>query len=510
MSLLALACHGGVVPTDSHVDTDTPWLACEPASVERGVHLDGATLAGTEPDLLRVPYEHGPGIALDDLDGDGDLDAVISLPAFRSVVLENDGAGGLTVASSWGSLPTASSVGLSDVDDDGRPDALLSRGGDQADLLLLNDGARFHAEALPDSAPASSTITVADLDGDGSTDLLFAGFQDLDERSPELVDQGLVEGDGHRLYLGDGDGGFALAPSRLPDSVDHALTFQLTPLDVDGDGDLDLFMANDHGDHIEPSHLLVNDGSGAFTVAEDCACELAGNAMGGAVGDVDDDGDPDLVVSDLDVFHLLLNQGDGSFADGAEALGLSPARDPIGASWGTSFVDLDRDGREDVVATFGGIPPSGEIEGEDQRLTDLLARHTGDGFEHVDTAWGFDSELQSRAVAVGDLDRDGRADLVVAGLLWVEVWLARGGCPPGATLELGDTIGTRVEVELDGLTFRAWHQPGTTFSRSAPELYVPLGEAPSATAVLTWPSGEISEVELSRGERLRPPRAGDR
>ena len=95
MILLALACRGGVVTIDTTADSapDTGPLACDATSLERVAHLDGATLAGQEPDLLRVPYEHGPGVALHDLDGDGDLDALVSIPAYRSVVLHNDGMG---------------------------------------------------------------------------------------------------------------------------------------------------------------------------------------------------------------------------------------------------------------------------------------------------------------------------------------------------------------------------------------------------------------------------------
>lgn len=496
-------------PPDSAADSaDTDGgapITCDPLAVTLTEEWLEADLPAHE-DRSHTPA----GVALGDIDGDGWLDALMAYGG-GATALRNDGTGRLVLAPEWappdGPLPKASAAALHDFDGDGDLDYYLGREYEQEDLLFYNEGGgRFTEVVIPGSHAATSTGSFADFDGDGDLDFFLASTT-TDTEGMGVIEGG-VTGDGCMLYLQDDDGHFVDATARLPQDVLHGWTFQGSPFDADGDGDLDVYMVNDFGAWLGPNQLLLNDGHANFTASTTCSCNLVMFGMGAGVGDANGDALPDLFLTNLGSPALLVNDGTGGFYDATLASGaFIPPESTSLTSWGTAFLDLNQDTWNDIVATYGqlGQPDTvehldggaGWVDGPDQ--PDALLLGSADGFTRVDVGWNDPS--RTRAVAVGDLDRDGRPDLVTAGKYFLRQWHTEGGCAPGVrvTTDAGGKnrqgIGSRVQVQLGERVLTQWMLPSTTGSSSAPELYFGLGGAAGAERVtVTWPDGTTSEV----------------
>lgn len=479
---------------------------------ELALALGQADLLG--PDAAPPPSANA-GLALGDLDGDDWLDLLIVTPE-GSLALQNDGG----TLQSDGSLrfdgaglPPASGAALGDTDNDGDLDLWLGTRAGEPDWLFVNDGAgRFTGAALPEGEGESTTGSFADIDADGDLDLFVARY--APELDPARILDGTLVGDGNAIYRNEG-GILTPDPAALPAEVNDDLTFLGQWLDADRDGDPDLYLANDYGPFLGRNRLLLNDGAGAFTLDDACGCDRAMFAMGVAVGDPDNDADPDLYLTDLAGPDLLLNVGDGAFYDATAAQGANVANSPEHlASWGTALVDIDGDGWEDLPMVFGPLFPHGDPESLDTlgdeyedwtdgpAQRDVLLRNTGAGFEDLSAETGFDDDGIGRALAVGDIDRDGQPDLVVAGLWYARILTTRNGTP-GLRLHpapeaLGHWPGAKITAEYAETTRVRWATPAGTWSSSAPELLVP----PDPIRVtVDWPDGRQS-VHTPSGDAL--------
>ena len=499
---------------DSGVDTAPPPLCPAPA-YEMGQEWDFLALSGEE--FAAHALDMGPGIAVGDLDGDGWLDAVATVFTHPIAILRNDGTGQLvrdeTVNVLGGPMPTAVAPALADVDADGDLDIFLSRESGGSDYLLLNsgDGVTFTAQVLRNSDGESKTGSFGDGDGDGDLDLFVAGFIQDPSQDHVLGNQakGLPVGEGNHLYLQDDNGRFVQSPDALPAEYFDALTYEGAWIDADLDGDLDLYLDNDYGNLHTPNVLLMNDGAGHFTRNPHCGCELAISGMGVALGDANHDGVADMYLTDWGRNHLLLGFGDGTFYDGTYTAEALPDGD-MGPAWGTHFVDVDQDGDDDLIYMVGAID---ETTKEDHpEAADGMLLNDGDGtFSDFTELSGFGDRGVGRSVAVADLDRDGRPDMVTAGIYFVRTWLNRGGCEGGVTVSLdaGDGnshgIGARVVITIGDRFYHRWMYTSTTYGGSTPELYIGLGGAPQADRITVfWPGGQGSTaVEgVPAGERL--------
>ncbi|HEV2148769.1 MAG TPA: VCBS repeat-containing protein, partial [Longimicrobiaceae bacterium] len=332
-----------------------------------------------------------PGSSMDthsvDVDGDGDLDVVIAKEVMPNVLLLNDGTGRFTV--SVGRIPPgerdSEDVAVADFDRDGDPDVVVAGEEDQASEFYLNDGRGFFTDAsarLPARGTANSVIA-ADVDGDGDADLLFGNhgqnflfinggghFSDQTRtRLPALADLtqdlevGDVDGDGdldlvvgnvgdNRLLLNDGRGFFTeAAPGRLPLRSAVEETREAELVDLDGDGDLDLYFANvafvagaDPQDRI-----LINDGRGFFT--DETARRLGrftSTTLDAEFVDLDGDGDLDLLtanVNDTKPCRAFLNDGTGTFREATGSV-LPPGL--TGHMVDIEVADFNGDGRLDL------------------------------------------------------------------------------------------------------------------------------------------------------------------
>ena len=511
--LLALGCNRD----DEVLDDSVAEARCEPLELAVAQDWDeGALLGGVTPPELGG----NAGVGLGDVDEDGWLDAWIVTPA-GSLGLLNDGRGELVEGFE---APDATAVALGDLDGDGHLDAWLGQMDGVADRVLMGDGAGgFSTTEVPDSDAESTTGSLADIDGDGDLDLFVARY--AAELDPEKLLDGTLTGGGNAIYVNDG-GQLVRDDDALPAEVVDDLTFLGQWIDADADGDLDLYLANDFGPFLGRNRLLENDGSGLFSLADDCDCDLAMFAMGAAVGDANGDGNADLFLTDLAGPDLLISTGDGAFYEAGGATGAQvPLAEDRLASWGTAFVDLDRDGLEDLPMVFGPVFPHGDPDGlaalgeeyadwsDDAAQRDALLLAGADGqFSEVAAEVGFDHDAKGRALAVGDLDQDGRADLVTAGLWYARTYTTRGGCSNGLTVRLpanGDAVGARLEVTTGEGTTTRWLHPTTTWSTSAYELVVGLGlqESASEVRLTTLDGTETAWGDVTAGEVLFAPGA---
>ena len=472
MWLLALACTKAppVEPPDdsgddSGLETPVPTL----------------TMSQDLSEELAIPQTAFPGGALADLNADGFLDLVAVVPFVGGKMWLNDGTGRLVFE---GETPEATSVAIADFDGDGLPDVYYGR--ESADVVLFGSG---QALDLDDSG-ASFTPSVFDLEGDGDWDLAVARYPV--EFDPSQVVDGSLTGPGNSLLINDG-GAF----TEVPLSSD--VSFLYKPVDIDSDGDQDLLLCNDFGPFLEPNRLLLNEG-GELTSGATLGYDAAMYAMGATVLDVDDDGAPDLWISNIGS-PLLLTAG-GIDATAAWNADIPPTTDRL-TSWGVASPDLDLDGPEDLVAVFGPLEPGGvdltplgitETDAAEQRDAVLLRR--GDQFVDASTETGFESTTTNRLLLVGDLDRDGDPDLVTGGFGSLQVWTTSNVVHGGLTLK--GPPGTRATV--DGRSY--WIQPATTWGQSANEIVVGLGRTSPVEVELAYPDGTTWSGTAWAGETL--------
>ena len=278
-------------------------------------------------------------VALGDLDGDGDLDAWVANYGIQpNRVWINDGLGNFADSGQALGSSNSYSVALGDLDGDGDLDAWVANYLGQANRVWINDGlGNFtdSSQALGNSY--SHDVALGDLDGDGDLDAWVANYSDA------------VGSQANRVWINDGLGNFADSGQALGSS--NSLEVALG--DLDGDGDLDAWVANDGG----ANRMYINDGLGNF--ADSGQALGSSNSRSVALGDLDGDGDLDAWVANSigQPNRVWINDGGlqggtvGNFTDSGQLLGNSSSQD-------VALGDLDGDGALDAWVANGYSQPN--------------------------------------------------------------------------------------------------------------------------------------------------------
>ena len=430
-SVALLACLVSLLPgigTAGASDLTPPVAGFE--NVTQAVGLSYLIGTGDEEDGTETSEggRAGGGLALADVDGDGWPEPYVAHGAGETGRLFSwNGRRFDAAAGNGGIAPAAMDRAgyFIDLDDDGVPDFLSVHA--EGTEAFRNDGSgRFEATPNAFGSGADKTVfslAASDCDSDGDLDPFFAHWNRpwTGLRPPTRY-----------LWRNDGKGRYEdvshivpVRPGALPDSGDKR-EFSFTPTfsDIDDDGDPDLLLAGDFG----ASQVLRNDAGAAFTDITGAAITDE-NGMGAAAGDFDRDGDIDWFVSsirDADGSsgygrtgnRLYRNLGDGRFEDATDAAGVRAG----GWGWGTCLADFDNDGHQDLFLTDGRFGAYIEhTDGEEREITVLLRDPSrlfmanGDGtFTERASELGVDHTGQGRGVVCADYDGDGRVDILIA------------------------------------------------------------------------------------------------
>jgi len=513
--------------------------------------MDRVLLAG-RPGKDHLLDSAGFGAAWIDYDQDGDLDAYLVngwrlegatvVEKGRNALYRNLGAGrfedatdraGVGGEGEWGA-----GVAVADYDGDGLPDLFLSNFGRNVLYRNRGDGTFENVAARAGvAAPGWNTgAAFLDSDGDGDLDLYVAAYvghsldqvlhaqRDLDWKGMAKVAIGPfgLAGAADHYYAADGKGGFTDATDRagLTDKL-LGYGFGVRAADLDGDGDPDLFVANDS----EPNYLYRGRGDGTFEeVGLWTGAALDGDGaaqagMGVSVGDANGDGLPEIMVTNFQDDHstFYLGEGGGFFRDASDETGVGPPTYPY-LSWGTAFVDLDQDGDQDLVIANGHIYP--QVDGHpgshvSYRQRNLLLRNDGTGHYRdvsAEAGPGFEEARSSRGLAAGDYDDDGDLDLLITALDEAPS-LLRNDTTGGGWIEValepaagaGPAIGAKVTVRAGGRNQWRDLASGDSFlSSHDPRLHFGLGAAGLVDRLeVRWPDGMREAFEgVPAGVRL--------
>ncbi len=549
----AAAILAGCCPVDAPLDTGaTAVVPTDPpiCPAAGSTFCDATALAGIN--VVRrsalLMYSAG-GAAVFDADGDGDLDLYITGVLEAGVYYRNDSSAGghfvdATTEVGLAGIINAAGVGAADLDGDGDQDLVVT-GINERLRLLENDGQGHFTEVgeaagLHGDKLISTSVTFADYDGDGELDFYIGNLllPDVDPRTA-----GVLQSVPSLLYRN--LGGLRFAESASATGAD-SLTTGAVLADLDGDGRVDLYVANDFGPlSLTDDNLdLRGVAGGGFVAAEDPAPSLFAKSVSAA--DFDGDGLVDLYIGNFGGNLLLRNGGAGRFSDVADAAGVrlasyrddsEPVATPIAydaqslteddrglaawqsrytdsaasahlkTSWAALWLDYDQDGVLDLYVVNGYWGSGFDIEPEGRRQPNALFRGRGDGtFEDVSATTGASDRGDGRSAADGDLDGDGDLDLVVVnhGFNFStgggRIAILRNDATHGGFVRVHligvvsnrDGIGARVELASGGRRQVRWVSSGDGHSSSQrdPHFGVPAGGTPTELRVV-WPSGTI-------------------
>lgn len=353
----------------------------------------------------------GVGSAFGDLDNDGDQDVImLDSPDGTVGVFENDGTGNFIDRSENSRIPKIteeSGTLLFDYDADGLLDLYITQIG-EGNLLLKNLGNfRFQNTTLSAGVQdfgSGESASAGDFDGDGYLDFYLSNYTGL---TPKTLSKTSRTGDGtdfNVLFRNNGDGTFTdVSKEQGVDS--NGYSFQSVWMDIDRDGDLDLYLSNDRPFFapFQGNQLWENVDGQLVEISEQSGADVKLYSMGVAAGDFDGNGFPDMYCTNIDSYdegynYMLLNQGDNTFVQACEETGTC---DYI-TSWGAIFFDFDNDTHLDLYVNNMFQPNAlfecnGSFPCEEVAEKMNLTANEGTSF----------------SASVADIDKDGDLDVLV-------------------------------------------------------------------------------------------------
>jgi|SRR5579871_584714 len=498
-----------------------------------------------------LPETMGGGVALFDYDNDGRLDiflvneAPLSDPTQPGTIPQKSGPKDwnrlfhqksdgtfedVTEKAGLQGFGYGMGVAVGDYDNDGYEDLFVTAYG--GNRLYHNNGdgtfTDVTAQAGVGGAGWSTGGAWVDLDNDGRLDLVVLRYVQWDFDDVWCGEHK----EGYRAYChpdsfkpitplvyhNDGNGHFTEFGQKIGLSV-PGKGLGIAIADYDGDGHIDLFVANDS----MPEFLYHNKGDGTFEekgLISQVAVDEDGRTFAGMGVDFEDfnnDGKPDIVVDDLanQSYAVFENAGDGSFNYITKTSGMNRIS-MLHSGWGMRLIDYDNDGWKDLIVAQGHDLDTVELTNPQIKYREpmLLARNTGHGFVDVSATSGsvFREAWVGRGLATGDIDNDGRVDAVVsvndgpAHIIRNETkttnhWL---------TLKLTghksnrDAIGAVVKiVTAKGPQYATVTTASSYLSSSDKRVHFGLGsEGTAATVEIRWPSGIRQTMKDVRGDRI--------
>ena len=513
----------------------------------------------TEPG--RTAHRYQPetmvaGAALFDYNGDGWLDVYAvngasmttlekSGPKHWNRLFRNDGRGSFTdVTEAARVAGHGYDLGIvaGDYDNDGDSDLFVA--GLRRNTLYRNNGDGTFTDVTEpaglarrdpkDGALWAIAGAFFDYNGDGRLDLFVSNYVVWDREterpcgdpgSPDYCAPSRYEGLPNSLFRNNGDGTFADVSAAAGIRAHIGKGMGVAVADFDDNGWGDVFVAND----TTPAFLFMNNGNGTFTEAgfergvalPERGVPVAG--MGADARDVDNDGRPDVYVTALtaDMFPLFRNLRGGAFEDVTIPSAVGLMSRPF-TGWGNAIVDLNNDGWKDLFAACGGVLDPRGASGARVPMPNALFLNRGDGrFINGSAGAGdaFARKAVHRGAAVGDIDNDGRMDIIVTSLEGpIELW--RNVSPAPSHWLLVQLVGTKSNRGAIGAKLEVVTASGKQYntatagvgygSSSDPRVHFGLGkDALVKRLTVTWPSGAtatLTDVPADQVLRVREPR----
>jgi enediyne biosynthesis protein E4 len=397
-------------------------------------------------------------------------------------------------------------VAVGDYDSDGYPDLFVTNYG--KNILYHNNGDGTFTDVTAKAGVAgggwSASAGFFDFDNDGHLDLFVTRYMEWDTQHSKTCGGAWrtycppneFPATTNLLYRNRGDGTFEDVSQKSGIAAKKGRALGVAFADYDGDGFTDVFVSNDG----MQQYLFHNNGNGTFTESaldSGVAVSVDGkplSGMGTVFQDYDNDGRPDVVVTELprEIYGLYHNDGGGLFTNQSLETGLG-AMTTGSSGWGVGLEDLDNDGWKDLLVAQSHVLDN--VEAIDHSLhyleLPLLAMNHHGRFERADS--GITTPVAGRGLAFGDLNNDGSMDAVLTVLGGHPVVLMnRGGTRHWITIVLRGTKSNRdglgARVQVNGQT-RFATTAGSYLSANDKRLHFGLGDAVAADIEILWPSG---------------------
>jgi hypothetical protein len=496
-----------------------------------------------------APETMAGGMAIFDFNNDGYLDIFFANGAdietlkktsakYSNRLFQNDGKGNFTdVTEKAGLAGTGydTGVAIGDFDNDGFKDIFV--GGVHGNHLYRNNGDGTFTDvtekagiAKPDKqyGPLWSVGGAwLDVNNDGLLDLFVVNYLSWDiktepacEASPGRLDYchpKYYKATPNQLFLNNGNGTFRDVSAEYGIRASPGKGMGVGIADYDLDGWMDIFVAND-----KVYNSLFHNKSGRkfeeIGFDADVALTTEGqliSGMGVDSRDIDNDGFPDIafVALPYETFPIFRNLGKLHFADVTSSSGMAKLSAPMGG-YSPNIADFDNDGWKDLFVSRGHVQSLGFSQGEVNQPNSVFRNLGGMKFQAYTAEAGFTAQppARHRGSAVGDLNGDGRLDVVVTALSApAEIWM---NDPPVAnhwiefqlqgTKSNRDAIGARIKMVAGGkaqynhVAFASGYA-----SSSAGPAHFGLGAAKSADAVeIRWPSGIVQSLKNVTADRI--------